>query len=482
MDSQGKYQQKDTGLQFDIHAEELKSARDEFATLHSDAYRELYYARQEIVWGKLTAEDLDTLFCLLRSAVLPLSGIGMLPAVFQKLSKTTSRMEGDTEDEGRMSFSADEDLFEDGTMPHFIQTLAERLEAAARLVNLGLQHAFISLELQRGRDFFRHFKAKKMFKSSREDEETAGGRTTPGDADFARYFEEQRLDFYEQRKNLPKMWASLNAFASPHGSLNHSDGDQEHVHPRFRKEFFVILFIGHLQDMLLRATSELVKFTDSKVTDGTMKRRRLVFPKMEHLKQWVFSGGPSDEEEERRSHPISGEKTDPHLRGRVKDPLKARYADPEHLPPVNKWQKFGNGLRQVSRALSSDESSFGFRVAIASFSAAILAYLRETQNFYIANRVNWVVVVIIIAMTPTSGRSLFGFIGRIVGTSVSTALAFAVWYIVVGKTAGVIVLLYVANCFLVSRLKTFFRSPSSCLFSILRLTVWALVILLHQIP
>lgn len=449
--SQEKTQENRAESGLDKHAEELKSARDDFASLHSSAYRELYYAKQEIVWGKLTAEDLDTLFGLLRSVVLPLSGVGMLPAIFQKLSKTVSRMEGEPEQDPRESFTAEDDLFNEDIdpVPHFIQTLSDRLESAARLVNLALQHTFILLELEKDKSFFDRSKGKKIFTSSQRDEEAAEDRNAPGGADFTHYFEEQRLDFYEQRKNLPQMWASLNAFEPPNDSPDQSDR-QGHENHRFRKEFFVLLFIGHLHDILLRATSDLVKFADGKVSDGTMKHRRLVFPKMEYLKQWLFSGGPNEEEEERHSQPIAGEKTDSNIRVRGRDPLQARFADPEHLPPVNRWQTFGNGVRWISHVLSSDESSFGFRVAIASFCAAILAYLEKTQNFYTANRVNWVVIVTIIAMTPTSGRSLFGLIGRIIATSVSTALAFAVWYIVVGKTAGVIVLSYVANCIQVS--------------------------------
>jgi hypothetical protein len=56
-------------------------------------------------------------------------------------------------------------------------------------------------------------------------------------------------------------------------------------------------------------------------------------------------------------------------------------------------------------------------------------------------------VVIVIGTSPTSGASIFGFIGRIVGTIVSMVLSLVVWYIVGGHIGGVIVFLYVANCF-----------------------------------
>lgn len=39
----------------------------------------------------------------------------------------------------------------------------------------------------------------------------------------------------------------------------------------------------------------------------------------------------------------------------------------------------------------------------------------------------------------------FGFVARIVATVISLVLSLLVWYIVDGKTAGVIIFLYLAN-------------------------------------
>lgn len=37
--------------------------------------------------------------------------------------------------------------------------------------------------------------------------------------------------------------------------------------------------------------------------------------------------------------------------------------DPEHLPPTNAWQKFGNGVRTIPAFLGSVEAIFGLRAA-----------------------------------------------------------------------------------------------------------------------
>jgi hypothetical protein len=66
-------------------------------------------------------------------------------------------------------------------------------------------------------------------------------------------------------------------------------------------------------------------------------------------------------------------------------------------------------------------------------------------------------IVIVIGMNPTSGQTMFGFVARIVATAISLVLSLIVWYIVDGKTAGVIVFLYLANVFEVSYESKFSR-------------------------
>lgn len=428
----------------DKHALALKTATNDLNAAHSAANAQLFNARQEIAWGNLTAEDLDTLFNLLRAIILPLSGIGMLPGIFRKLTKAVPRSEYDADPlSTRASFETgySDSLYEGiGPENHFVRPLCERLEAAAALVNQGLQHAMLTLELSKAKEFQEVPKKKKFRFFSTTDEEAPVDPTIPGGSEFGRYFEARTMEFYDSRKQLPQVWAHLNAFAPRSG---YEDDSAESEEREVRKEFFAVLFIGHLQDILLQATSDLVKFADAKVANGTMKRKRLMIPKMENLKKWIFSVRPHENDTDDR--PVSGEETDTTLESHGPDPLKTRFADPEHLPPVNKWQKFGNFIRQISHIFGSEESAFGFRTALAAFCAAILAYLESTQDFFVTNRVSWVVIVIVIGMSPTSGRSLFGMMGRIIGTCVSIAVAFAIYYMVAGKTAGVIVMLYVGN-------------------------------------
>ncbi|KAM5501380.1 hypothetical protein McanMca71_000111 [Microsporum canis] len=407
-------------------ATQLKSAIQNLSSIQSSASAELYFAKQEIAWGKLTAEDLETLFALLRSILLPLSGISMLPEVFRKLTKTVEAAdlaEVPVNDYGyrpvvggRPPLMPGESQYE---MPeiteHFVHPLCDRLETAAGLVEAGFQHAFTTLQLIKPPK--RHGAS-----SNPQDEEAPEDKYVPGNPRFAAEFERKLDEYFALRKHLPEKWATLTAFAPFHarGSIA-----QE---PRtIQKEFFVLLFIGHLQDILLQAVLELVYFADSKVADGSMKSKRLHFPKRESVKQWFFASDPEEKENEKDDNTAEKEKQkkDSHpLKGR--DPLKSRYPDPEHMPPTNTWQRIGSGLRAVSHFLSSEQSLFGVRVAVAAFCSAILAYLQQTQSFFFQTRVIWVVIVTLIGMNPTSGNSLFGLMGRIIGTILATILALVV--------------------------------------------------------
>ncbi|KAI1920996.1 hypothetical protein LOZ07_005097 [Ophidiomyces ophidiicola] len=427
----------------------LEAAIGKLGIIHSLIHSEIHYARQEIAWGNLTAEDIDAFIALLRLLFLPLAGVSMLPRIFRKLTKAvppqrTGMDAADIDNSAQNMYRpiVDDSPYElpGNDQEHFIQPLCERLETAKVLANAGLQHAFLVLRLSKSKDFATTFKGRKFSFVSRDEEN--GGDTIPGGEGFTADFEAKLHDFYLERKNLPQHWASLNAFIP----MEDSDNDHSAESREVRKEFFVILFIGHLQDTLLQAVFDLVKFADSKIADGTLNHKRVIFPKAENIKRWIFGGGPDEEQKVENEVPIIGEQTNYAPQKCGTDPLKSRFADPEHLPPTNRWQRLGNWIRHLSHLLSSKESSFGLRVAVAAFCVAILAYLRPTQDFFYRNRINWAVIVIVIGMSPISGKSLFGLMGRVIGTVLSTALAFAVWYIVAGKTAGVLVFLYVGNC------------------------------------
>jgi len=75
--------------------------------------------------------------------------------------------------------------------------------------------------------------------------------------------------------------------------------------------------------------------------------------------------------------------------------------DPEHRPPTNNWQKFGNVLQKISQFLGSEESCFAFRVTCATMSIGIIAYLQKTQHFYQQQRLVWGMIMVSVSMTTS---------------------------------------------------------------------------------
>jgi hypothetical protein len=105
-------------------------------------------------------------------------------------------------------------------------------------------------------------------------------------------------------------------------------------------------------------------------------------------------------------------------------------------------QHFGNGVRAIPRFLGSTESAFGFRVACATLTIGIVAFLKDTRTFFMEQRLVWAMIIIAIGMTMTSGQSIFGFFGRVAGTALAMVTSFVIWYIVNQETSGIIVMLW----------------------------------------
>jgi hypothetical protein len=411
--------------------------------LHSKLHADLFYSKNELAWGKLSAEDLSAIASLSRSLLLPLSGMSMLPEILEMIVKNEGPHDLSDDDEEEAN-GIDERGLKHSEIQKVAQTLHERLLSSSDLVKLGLHYFLLSLELIKPKHLDKQKKTRKGGVQA-EDVEARGETLSPLQPDFVERYKHELRNYYSRWKHLPEALASLEAFSASEKPIPKEFGSQVIAVDRdVRQEFFLILYMGHLQDDLLNATLQLVQFAASKIADGTMKHGRLIFPKQKSICEWFSLStdkNAADAESDRRqpSH------VDPSTIQRPQH--DAVFPDPEHLPPANVFERLSVGLRAVSRMIKSDQSSFGFRVAAASFSVGILAFLHQTQDFFIRQRCIWAMIVIVIGMNPTSGQTMFGFLARIVATVISLVLSLIVWYIVDGKTAGVIIFLYLANVF-----------------------------------
>ena len=115
------------------------------------------------------------------------------------------------------------------------------------------------------------------------------------------------------------------------------------------------------------------------------------------------------------------------------------YRDPEHLSPETWWENTTDYFRLIPRLFGSKESWFGFKVATGTMVIAISAFLRNSQLFYIKQRIIWGAIMVSISMTQTAGSGMYGQFLRIFGTFLAMVVSYIDWYIVDGHTAGVIV-------------------------------------------
>ena len=100
-------------------------------------------------------------------------------------------------------------------------------------------------------------------------------------------------------------------------------------------------------------------------------------------------------------------------------------------------------MLKIVSVFRSNEVAFGFRVACATMSIAIVAFLQATQAFFIEQRLVWAMIMVAISMTMTSGSGIFGFAGRGFGTLVAMCSSLAIWYIAGGRGYPAVVLILV---------------------------------------
>ncbi|CEJ61560.1 hypothetical protein PMG11_10089 [Penicillium brasilianum] len=432
----------DTNLQ--SKQKQLQAAMNKLNGLHSKLHADLFYSKEEIAWGKLSPEDLSVMASLFRGLLLPLAGMSMLPEILETIIENEGPRDDDAETDSLDG--AGEDALKQSEIQRVVETHHARLVDATELVKLGLAHFLLSLELISAK----HLEKQKLPHrggSPARDEEARGQTLSPLQPDFASHFERDVRIYYSQRKHLPEALASLEAFSASEKYTDQTTPGSKHpiltTDPDVRQEFFLILYMSHLQDDLLNATMKLVKFADGKVADGTMQRSRLIFPRQGSIREWFSLRSEKEKEKEDLEGSRQSSHVDPSNVHRAS--ILTGFPDPEHLPPENIWEKGSMVLRTISHIIRSDQSTFGFRVSAAAFSVGILAYLHQTQDFFIRQRCIWAMIVIVIGMSPTSGQTMFGFVARILATTVSLVLSLIVWYIVDGKTAGVLVFLFIAN-------------------------------------
>ncbi|ESZ98380.1 hypothetical protein SBOR_1258 [Sclerotinia borealis F-4128] len=418
-------------------AKKLKGAIDGLRGLHGKLYGDMPFGKREIAWGKLNAKDIDKIFNLFRDIMVPLLGMSTITDIFVRIGErrgwvksTGSRDRSEQWEHMPLESKAEEKRLWNEVM----KTLHEPFAIVTAVMDQGMEHAALTLEL-----------VPRPKKKSGDDVETADEQSKPGDAGFLAYMEQTLNEFYKKRGATLKKWAQEKGLSAerfdasrPIPAAGETVTADEAEHRRDQQQLYLILFMENLLYTAGLAVIKLVRFADGKVEDGTMKKNRLIMPGQRRLKKWILGIANADTTVDSNTPDNQEAGINNVYMGSGFNPRK----DPEHLPPTTVWQHFGNGLRTIPRFLGSPESAFGFRVACATLTLGIVAFLKDTHVFFQQQRLVWALIIIAIGMTMTSGQSIFGFLARIAGTALAMVSSIIIWYIVDQKTPGVIVMLW----------------------------------------
>jgi hypothetical protein len=400
--------------------------------LHGKLTADLAFAKREIAYGKLTPDDFEAMFKHLRAISMPILGLGSVMDIFERAAEI-NHWDGEATEH-------DEELRQTavGEWNELFSFVHEPFDQIMQVMDEGLTHVMLRMQFT---------KPPKKNGQNQDDAEAKGDAVKPGDKDFAEYMEKQADVFYSSKEPTLRHWVeskgiklSADYFSCPDELDDETLKRLPSITTRKRdqRQLYTLLYVMFLLNAISRAILEFVKFADEH--DQAIAKNKIINPGGRRLKKWVksiFSNQDSSHDDETTIAGFDRNNTTVYMGEAYKS-----KKDPEHLPPKNAWEKFGNAIRAIAGFLRSSESAFGFRAACATMSIGIIAFLHDTQTFFVEQRLVWAMIMVAISMTPTAGQSIFQFGLRITGTAIATIVAWLIWYIPDQRTAGVIPLLW----------------------------------------
>ncbi|KAL7269567.1 hypothetical protein RUND412_007759 [Rhizina undulata] len=395
----------------------LELAREKHADMFSKVTQDLPMAKREFGYGIFRTVDLAELHRLLRATVIPLQGMTVIMEIFK-----------------RMEDAPDGDVLRED-LAQIISTLYKSYSDVVQICCDGLEHSLLVLGI----------KPPAKTPKAQNDEEAQRETDERGQPGFAKKFQDIINEFHRNRiEEIHSLFSSATAKDSQSlESIENPEAESKqeeicaNVDHRKLKLYF-LLFTEYLLHCSSLSILSLVNFADTKSADKTTTTKHFFYPTPKRLRK-LFLSRDNGTDEIADLGDVAGTLLNLEPKKNSGDARK----DPEHLPAGNFAQKLGNAFASSAEWIGSPESGFGFRVACATISMALPAFFEDSWAWFIKNRVFWGMLVIAIGMSPTSGASVAGLLGRVLGTVVAMVLGLINWYIVDGNTAGVIVFMWI---------------------------------------
>ncbi|KAJ5653065.1 hypothetical protein N7490_000068 [Penicillium lividum] len=382
-------------------ANTLKNATIESARALAKITSELRYAKREIGWDFLGPKELANITHLLKKVLASMMWMESLVEVTTHIPRLVTEVESIPCEEEHQKWCW---VMEQrrGPTEQLIEVMQECLDHSVYILHLGKAPTVSQTDIEANRDH------------------------------TSTHLEEMIENFLQERQGALETWLS---WTGMYQSSDMSTGISSQQRERYR---FQLCFLLDLESSLVstaRRILDLVKYADSKVDDGTMDKKRVVLPTWKELKKWLWAS-LSGEDLELDYFQYS--KRSGTVRIYLDDVLQTG-TDPEHFPPQSTWQRVGDHFRRSYHFFGSPESMFGFRVTVATMVVSLVAFLRNSQHFYIQQRLIWGSIMIAISMTSTVGSAVYGQSMRLLGTTIGMLLSYIDWYIVDQQPAGVLV-------------------------------------------
>ncbi|KAL4966208.1 uncharacterized protein BDV14DRAFT_48984 [Aspergillus stella-maris] len=429
------------GKVYTPEADAIRKAVQKITELHGKLSGDLTFAKREIAIGELGPDDLQAIFRHLRQTMIPVVGLSFVVDIFERLSEynkwndpidPSSVISGDLRDRAIHEWH------------EIMKAVHDPFISMIETIDEGLQHIALTLKLA---------PAPKKPKSESDPEHSAN--RSPGDKGFSENMEKRLSDFKIAKRLALRAWSEEKGITLPpdffeHPATAHLEMEDLPVdgavnRDRARRQLYLFLYMEQLLVSTGHVVLDFVRYADRKADSGKLSRTRVVIPGSKRLRKWALSiFKTEDSQGEDHLGDVNANSGSLEL-GEAYTTRK----DPEHLPPVTKLQKFGDRVRRIPALLRSPQSSYGFRVACATMTIAVVYFIRDTQDFFIRQRFVWAIIMVNLSMSPTSGQSIFGFALRIVGTVLAMTLSFLCWYIPGMRTPGILVFffLFVAATF-----------------------------------
>lgn len=409
----------------------LRELHGKLLELHGKLEGDVTPAKREVAIGKLESHDITVLWKHMKQIFLPIAGLISMVNVLERQAETNkwTETEGTEEELEQRHHQLDNVHF-------LLKELHQPFASMVGTIDDAFNHVLLTLE------FVKPPKKKPSDEESKGDEDPK-----PGSSGFAAAYRKKVESFYESKKQTLRDWCNEHGIDLPADFFDSTFVRPESLKPkdeqtreRNQRQLFFTLYLEYLLWRTSVSALDLVDYAEKRKSEGAFKKSKVIFPGSKTIYKWIKSTvGREDLSQEdaytRNMDPVGSSSV-------YLGQAFMKRSDPEHLPPRNSAEKIGNFVARVPQFLRSDASLFGVRVVAAVFTIGVICYLSDSQEFFLQQRLLWAMIMVAISMSTTAGQSLWNFCLRIAGTVVAMIAAYIIWYIVDGKTPGVIVFLW----------------------------------------